>query len=98
METEVINNTQVNETENVNELEAIKAECETLKAENAELLKKYESEKKMCLRYYRMMGMLKKGLDSLIESEKITMDDVTKAVIQGQGVDNIDDLLYALSD
>ena len=71
---------------------------ERLMAENADLLKKYESEKKSCLRYYRQMNMLKQAITKLTEEGKVTEEDVVKAVLTGQNLMSLDDLLYTLAD
>lgn len=102
MEEKKINEAQAAEQttsqENVNEQVNEMTELEILKAENAELLKKYESEKKSCLRYYRQMTMLKQAIENLIEGKKITEGDVVNAVLVGQNLMSLDDLLFTLAD
>ena len=97
--------TSQDENKNVNELDTLKRELEELGASynalddaNSELLKKYESEKKSCLRYYRQMNMLKQAITKLTEEGKITEDDVVKAVLVGQNLMSLEDLLFTLAD
>ena len=103
MEEKKINEAQVaeqttsqdeNKNEQVNEM----TELEILKGENEKLQKQYESEKKSCLRYYRQMNMLKQAITKLTEEGKITEDDVVKAVLVGQNLMSVDDLLFTLAD
>ena len=103
MEEKKINEAQVaeqttsqdeNKNEQVNEM----TELEILKGENEKLQKQYESEKKSCLRYYRQTNMLKQAIAKLTEEGKITEDDVVKAVLVGQNLMGIDDLLFTLAD
>ena len=92
---------QTTSQENINkvesELDVIINET-TLKSENERLQKQYESEKKTCLRYYRQMNMLKTAINKLIEDGKIAEDDVTKAILVGQSLTSIEDLLFTLAD
>lgn len=93
---------QTTSQENINkvesELDVIINENTTLKSENERLQKQYESEKKTCLRYYRQMNMLKTAINKLIEDGKIAEDDVTKAILVGQSLTSIEDLLFTLAD
>ena len=102
MEEKKINEAQAAEQttsqENVNEQVNEMTELEILKGENERLQKQYESEKKSCLRYYRQMNMLKQAITKLTEEGKITEDDVVKAVLVGQNLMSLDDLLYTLAD
>ena len=102
MEEKKINEAQVAEQttsqENVNEQVNEMTELEILKGENELLQKQYESEKKSCLRYYRQMNMLKQAITKLTEEGKITEEDVVKAVLAGQNLMSLDDLLFTLAD
>ena len=102
MEEKKINEAQAAEQttsqENVNEQVNEMTELEILKGENERLQKQYESEKKSCLRYYRQMNMLKQAITKLTEEGKITEDDVVKAVLVGQNLMSLDDLLFSLVD
>ena len=102
MEEKKINEAQVAEKttsqENVNEQVNEMTELEILKGENERLQKQYESEKKSCHRYYRQMDMLKQAIEKLTEEGKITEDDVVKAVLVGQNLITLEDLLFTLSD
>ena len=102
MEEKKINEAQVAEQttsqENVNEQVNEMTELEILKGENERLQKQYESEKKSCLRYYRQMNMLKQAITKLTEEGKITEEDVVKAVLAGQNLMSLDDLLFTLAD
>jgi len=101
MEEKNLNEAQVAEqtTSQVeSELDVIINENKALKEANSELLKKYESEKKSCLRYYRQMNMLKQAITKLTEEGKITEDDVVKAVLVGQNLMSLEDLLFTLAD
>ena len=106
MEEKKMNEAQVTEQttsqENINkvesELDVIINENTTLKSENERLQKQYESEKKTCLRYYRQMTMLKQAIENLIEGKKITEGDVVNAVLVGQNLMSLDDLLFTLAD
>ncbi len=102
MEEKKINEAQVAEQttsqENVNEQVNEMTEFEILKGENELLQKQYESEKKSCLRYYRQMNMLKQAITKLTEEGKITEEDVVKAVLAGQNLMSLDDLLFTLAD
>jgi hypothetical protein len=69
-----------------------------LKEANEQLQKKYESEKKSCMRYYRQMTMLKQAITQLIGEQRITEEEVVKAVLTGQSVITLEDLLLTLSD
>ena len=102
MEEKKINEAQAAEQttsqENVNEQVNEMTELEILKGENERLQKQYESEKKSCLRYYRQMNMLKQAIEKLTEEGKITEEDVVKAVLVGQNLMSLDDLLFSLVD
>lgn len=102
MEEKNLNEAQVAEQttsqENVNEQVNEMTELEILKGENERLQKQYESEKKSCLRYYRQMNMLKQAITKLTEEGKITEEDVVKAVLAGQNLMSLDDLLFTLAD
>lgn len=102
MEEKKINEAQVAEQttsqENVNEQVNEMTELEIFKGENERLQKQYESEKKSCLRYYRQMNMLKQAITKLTEEGKITEEDVVKAVLAGQNLMSLDDLLFTLAD
>ena len=102
MEEKNLNEAQVAEQttsqENVNEQVNEMTELEILKGENELLQKQYESEKKSCLRYYRQMNMLKQAITKLTEEGKITEEDVVKAVLAGQNLMSLDDLLFTLAD
>ena len=102
MEEKNLNEAQVAEQttsqENVNEQVNEMTEFEILKGENELLQKQYESEKKSCLRYYRQMNMLKQAITKLTEEGKITEEDVVKAVLAGQNLMSLDDLLFTLAD
>lgn len=102
MEEKKINEAQVAEKttsqENVNEQVNEMTELEILKGENERLQKQYESEKKSCLRYYRQMNMLKQAITKLTEEGKVTEEDVVKAVLAGQNLMSLDDLLFTLAD
>ena len=74
------------------------SELELLRAVNDELQRKYESEKKNCLRYYRQVNVLKGALKKLTEYGKVTEAEAQQAIIEGASLKTIDDLLYALSD
>jgi hypothetical protein len=50
------------------------------------------------MRYYRQMTMLKKAITQLIGEQCITEDEVVKAVLTGQSVITLEDLLFTLSD
>jgi len=80
------------------ELEELNLSYQALDKDNTELLNKYESEKKSCLRYYRQMTMLKQAIENLIEGKKITEGDVVNAVLVGQNLMSLDDLLFTLAD
>lgn len=101
MEEKKINEVQVAEQttsqENVNEQVNEMTELEILKGENERLQKQYESEKKSCLRYYRQMNMLKQAITKLTEEGKVTEEDVVKAVLAGQNLMSLDDLLFTLA-
>ncbi len=102
MEEKKINEAQAAEQttsqENVNEQVNEMTELEILKGENERLQKQYESEKKSCHRYYRQMDMLKQAIEKLTEEGKITEEDVVKAVLAGQNLMSLDDLLFSLVD
>ena len=101
MEEKKMNEAQVAEqtTSQVeSELDVIINENKALKEANEQLQKKYESEKKSSLRYYRQMNMLKQAITKLTEEGKITEDDVVKAVLVGQNLMSLEDLLFTLSD
>lgn len=101
MEEKKMNEAQVAEqtTSQVeSELDVIINENKALKEANEQLQKKYESEKKSCLRYYRQMNMLKQAITKLTEEGKITEDDVVKAVLVGQNLMSLEDLLFTLAD
>ena len=102
MEEKNLNEAQVAEQttsqENVNEQVNEMTELEILKGENERLQKQYESEKKSCLRYYRQMNMLKQAIEKLTEEGKITEEDVVKAVLAGQNLMSLEDLLFTLAD
>jgi len=101
MEEKKMNEAQVAEqtTSQVeSELDVIINENKALKEANEQLQKKYESEKKSCLRYYRQMNMLKQAIEKLTEEGKITEDDVVKAVLVGQNLISLEDLLFTLAD
>lgn len=102
MEEKNLNEAQVAEQttsqENVNEQVNEMTELEILKGDNERLQKQYESEKKSCLRYYRQMNMLKQAITKLTEEGKITEEDVVKAVLAGQNLMSLDDLLFTLAD
>lgn len=102
MEEKKINEAQAAEQttsqENVNEQVNEMTELEILKGENDRLQKQYESEKKSCLRYYRQMNMLKQAITKLTEEGKITEEDVVKAVLAGQDLMSLEDLLFTLAD
>ena len=92
---------QVNETVEMNENKTIEEMAQyytDLKGENERLQKQYESEKKSCLRYYRQMTMLKQAITKLTEEGKITEEDVVKAVLAGQNLMSLEDLLFTLAD
>ena len=74
------------------------SELELLRAVNEELQRKYESEKKNCLRYYRQVNVLKGALKKLTEYGKVTEAEAQQAIIEGASLKTLDDLLYALSD
>lgn len=80
------------------ELDIILNENKALKEANEQLQKKYESEKKSCMRYYRQMTMLKQAITQLIGEQRITEEEVVKAVLTGQSVITLEDLLFTLSD
>ena len=101
MEEKKMNEAQVAEqtTSQVeSELDVIINENKALKEANEQLQKKYESEKKSTLRYYRQMNMLKQAITKLTEEGKITEDDVVKAVLVGQNLMSLEDLLFTLAD
>ncbi len=102
MEEKNLNEAQVAEQttsqENVNEQVNEMTELEILKGENELLQKQYESEKKSCLRYYRQMNMLKQAITKLTEEGKVTEEDVVKAVLAGQNLMSLEDLLFTLAD
>ena len=102
MEEKKINEAQAAEQttsqENVNEQVNEMTELEILKGENERLQKQYESEKKSCLRYYRQMNMLKQAIEKLTEEGRITEEDVVKAVLAGQNLMSLEDLLFTLAD
>lgn len=101
MEEKKMNEAQVAEqtTSQVeSELDVIINENKALKEANEQLQKKYESEKKSSLRYYRQMNMLKQAITKLTEDKKISEDDVVKAVLVGQNLMSLDDLLFTLAD
>lgn len=102
MEEKNLNEAQVAEQttsqENVNEQVNEMTELEILKGENERLQKQYESEKKSCLRYYRQMNMLKQAITKLTEEGKVTEEDVVKAVLAGQNLMSLEDLLFTLAD
>ena len=74
------------------------SETELLRAVNEELQKKYETERKNCLRYYRQVNVLKEAIKKLTEYGKVTAAEAQQAIIEGASIKTIDDLLYALSD
>ena len=101
MEEKKMNEAQVAEqtTSQVeSELDVIINENKALKEANEQLQKKYESEKKSCMRYYRQMTMLKQAITQLIGEQRITEEEVVKAVLTGQSVITLEDLLFTLSD
>ena len=101
MEEKKMNEAQVAEqtTSQVeSELDVIINENKALKEANEQLQKKYESEKKSTLRYYRQMNMLKQAITKLTEDKKISEDDVVKAVLVGQNLMSLEDLLFTLAD
>jgi len=100
MEERKINEAQVEQTapQVESELDIILNENKALKEANEQLQKKYESEKKSCMRYYRQMTMLKQAITQLIGEQRITEDEVVKAVLTGQSVITLEDLLFTLSD
>ena len=102
MEEKKMNEAQVAEQttsqENVNEQVNEITELEIFKGENERLQNQYESEKKSCLRYYRQMNMLKQAITKLTEEGKVTEEDVVKAVLAGQNLMSLDDLLFTLAD
>ena len=101
MEEKKMNEAQVAEqtTSQVeSELDVIINENKALKEANEQLQKKYESEKKSSLRYYRQMNMLKQAITKLTEDKKISEDDVVKAVLVGQNLMSLEDLLFTLAD
>ena len=100
MEEKKMNEAQVEQTapQVESELDIILNENKALKEANEQLQKKYESEKKSCLRYYRQMNMLKQAITKLTEEGKITEDDVVKAVLVGQNLMSLEDLLFTLAD
>ena len=101
MEEKKMNEAQVAEqtTSQVeSELDVIINENKALKEANEQLQKKYESEKKSCLRYYRQMNMLKQAIEKLTKDKKISEDDVVKAVLVGQNLMSLEDLLFTLAD
>ena len=100
MEEKKMNEAQVEQTapQVESELDIILNENKALKEANEQLQKKYESEKKSCMRYYRQMTMLKQAITQLIGEQRITEDEVVKAVLTGQSVITLEDLLFTLSD
>ena len=74
------------------------SETELLRAVNEELQKKYDTERKTCLRYYRQVNVLKEAIKKLTEYGKVTPAEAQQAIIEGASLKTIDDLLYALSD
>ena len=74
------------------------SETELLRAVNEELQKKYETERKNSLRYYRQVNVLKGAIKKLTEYGKVTAAEAQQAIIEGASLKTIDDLLYALSD
>lgn len=74
------------------------SETELLRAVNEELQKKYDAERKTCLRYYRQVNVLKGAIKKLTEYGKVTAAEAQQAIIEGASLKTIDDLLYALSD
>ena len=74
------------------------SETALLRAVNEELQKKYETERKNCLRYYRQVNVLKEAIKKLTEYGKVTAAEAQQAIIEGASIKTIDDLLYALSD
>lgn len=100
MEEKKMNEAQVEQTTSQveSELDIILNENKALKEANERLQKKYESEKKSCMRYYRQMTMLKQAITQLIGEQRITEEEVVKAVLTGQSVITLEDLLFTLSD
>jgi len=100
MEERKINEAQVEQTapQVESELDIILNENKALKEANEQLQKKYESEKKSCMRYYRQMTMLKQAITQLVGEQRITEEEVVKAVLTGQSVITLEDLLFTLSD
>lgn len=100
MEEKKMNEAQVEQTapQVESELDIILNENKALKEANEQLQKKYESEKKSCMRYYRQMTMLKQAITQLIGEQRITEEEVVKAVLTGQSVITLEDLLFTLSD
>ena len=100
MEEKKMNEAQVEQTapQVESELDIILNENKALKEANEQLQKKYESEKKSCMRYYRQMTMLKQAITQLIGEQRITEEEVVKAVLTGQSVMSLEDLLFTLSD
>ena len=100
MEEKKMNEAQVEQTapQVESELDIILNENKALKEANEQLQKKYESEKKSCMRYYRQMNMLKQAITQLIGEQRITEEEVVKAVLTGQSVITLEDLLFTLSD
>jgi hypothetical protein len=82
----------------LNENKALKEANEQLQKKYEQLQKKYESEKKSCMRYYRQMTMLKQAITQLIGEQRITEEEAVKAVLTGQSVITLEDLLFTLSD
>ena len=100
MEEKKMNEAQVAEqtTSQVeSELDVILNENKALMAANEKLAKDFESEKKACMRYYRQMNMLKQAVTQLVGEGKLQEEDVVKAVLTGNSVITLDDLLLTLS-
>lgn len=94
---EEIKNNEAQTPQVESELDVILNENKALKAANEKLAKDFESEKKACMRYYRQMNMLKQAVTQLVGEGKLQEEDVVKAVLTGNSVITLDDLLLTLS-
>ena len=63
-----MNEAQVEQTTSQveSELDVILNDNNALKEANEQLLKKYESEKKSCMRYYRQRNILKRAITQIV--------------------------------
>lgn len=94
---EEIKNNEAQAPQVESELDVILNENKALKAANEKLAKDFENEKKSCMRYYRQMIMLKQAVTQLVGEGKLQEEDVVKAVLTGNSVITLDDLLMTLS-